>query len=451
MMKLIPALTDDERFPLLKQRQLLEQLRQDSCAPIFNFASGDRLHEGSLQKVHDYAKEIKAKRFWKKGELPDWLNKYFQWCRGNVPFYRELPDDFAQAPSLRREQIAAQPWKFVANDADLDELLVYSTSGTTGVPMKVLFDPISQAAWIPQLESILAEDGIEIRRGSDQVAVCLVCNQQETLTYASLSTYLEGAGVLKINLNPADWKNQADCVTYLEKYNPQILTGDPFTFESLLALKPRLAPKAIVSTAMILGEAFAEKLKTYFKCPVYDVYSLTECRMIAVSISGGVHRLIRPDLYLEIMHPQRDQILGEGEAGEIVVTGGINPFLPLIRYRTGDFAALKHQKNRIELVNFSGRSQIRFIDARGSFVNNVDISRALCKFALAAFSLHQNKDRQVEFVGWSSDVGVDEVKKTLISIFGKKLIKAVEIKTSAFDETTKVRYSSDIDSVEFEK
>jgi len=32
--------------------------------------------------------------------------------------------------------------------------------------------------------------------------------------------------------------------------------------------------------------------------------------------------------------------LPSGEFGEIAVTGGRNPYLPLLRYRTGDFAAL---------------------------------------------------------------------------------------------------------------
>ncbi len=450
-MKLQPALTDDERFPLLSNRKLLGDLRQDAFAPRFNFASGDRLDAARLEKVRSYAANLKVAGFWQENSLPDWIETYYQWCRHHVPFFREWPVDFLKAPTMRRSQIAAEQWKLVANDCDLEDLLVYSTSGTTGTPMQVLFDPVSQASWIPQLESILAEDNICIDRGESAVAICLVCCQSETLTYASLSTYLDGAGVLKINLNEKDWNEPEHRVRYLEKYNPQIITGDPFTFSYLSQLNPAIKPRAMVSSAMTLGEGLRRQLQQQFACPVYDIYSLTECRMISVSRKPGIHRLIRPELYVEIMHPEKDELQSAGEIGEIVISGGTNPFLPLIRYRTGDFAALRYGKGNPELVNFSGRSPVLFVDGHGNFVNNIDIARAMCRFALAGYQLHQKKNRQIEFVGWGINVESAEVRSVLNEIFACSLVNSVVIQNPDLNENKKIAFSSELEQKDLQQ
>ncbi|MFZ5951671.1 MAG: AMP-binding protein [Candidatus Rifleibacteriota bacterium] len=446
-----PALTDDERFPLLNERRLLNELRQDSHAPKFNFASGDRLDKEALQRVKKYARQIKKGKFWQPGSFPADLPAFYRWCREKVPAYRNYPEDFTCSPTMRREAIAARPWLFVADDSRLEDLLVYSTSGTTGSPMPVLFDPGSQACWIPQLESILDQDGIKLEGGPERVSICLVCLQKETLTYASLSTYLNGAGVLKINLNLSDWSSPGDPVAYLEKYDPEIITGDPFTLMALIRMAPDIRPKAMVSSAMVLQQGLRKKLEKHFKCPIYDIYSLTECRMIAVSRKPGVHRLIRPELFVEIMDPDRDVVLPDGEVGEIVVTGGSNPFLPFVRYRTGDFARIHYGRGFVELHDLQGRAPCILVDDTGRFVNNVDVSRELCRFMLAGYSLHQKADRSVIFCGWGENVEKNEIKKTLQAIFGEKIKLRVSIKTEILNAAKKVQFSSDIEKADFNR
>ncbi len=442
MMNLIPALSDEERFPGLSDLGFLQQLRQDSCGPRFNFKSGDRLTADSLLKVREYGKSLRNSRFWHPGKLPEWLPAFLENCRATVPAYRLHPADFRQMPTLHRPALAAKPWQFVPDTCNADDLLVYSTSGTTGRPMEVLFDAISQAEWLPQLETVLAPEGITIEGGPNRVSICLVCFQQQTLTYASLSTYLRGAGVLKINLNPADWNDQADRIRFLEKYNPEILTGDPLTFHALAGLAPSIRPKAIVSSAMALTDGLRRRLSSQFGCPVYDIYSLTECRMIAVARETSVHRLIRPDLYVEILHSSHDTPVEPGERGEIALTGGNNPFLPLIRYRTGDHASLHHDDTGVTLRDFSGRAPVIFLTASGRFLNNVDISRAMSALPLAAFSLHQYRDRSIKFSAWG-EVEIDALHCVLAGLFGESISCNLNIDTGEPPLTKPVQYSSD--------
>ncbi|MBS7256317.1 AMP-binding protein [Flavobacterium branchiicola] len=439
------ALTDEERFPLLDDLSFLNELRQDVLAPKFNFKSGDRLNGVQLSKVHSQKnKNYQEKVFWSEEQTPVWINDYLKWCLETVPFYQNKESDLDSFPTISREDVRDFPHLFVSNEANLKELLVYHTSGSTGPKLDVLFDAVSQAMWLPQIESILEDFDVSITKGKDTAAIALICAQEKTLTYASLSTYLEGAGVLKINLNPSEWNEPDDAIKYLEKYNPQILTGDPLAFMALLDLKPQLQPKAMISSAMKLTKGTKNKLENYFKCPVIDLYSLTECRNIAYATETG-HKIIRPDLYLEIFDEFRDVKLPYGERGELVVTGGNNPFLPLIRYRTGDFCSLKIENGVPFLVDLEARNPVVFFTKSDVKINNIDVSNRLSELSLAGFKMHQRKDKLIEFTGFSNDITSEEITEALNSIFKNDIDILVDIqKISQNNIADKTKYSSEL-------
>ncbi|WP_132034288.1 AMP-binding protein [Flavobacterium circumlabens] len=439
------ALTDKERFPLLDDLSFLNELRQDVFAPKFNFKSGDRLNTGQLSKVKAYQKKYYDKKvFWKEGQTPIWLTDYLKWCLKTVPFYQNKGNDFDSFPTTSREDIRKSPYLFVSNEANLDELLVYHTSGSTGPKLDVLFDAVSQAAWLPQIESVLKEFNIAITESKNTTAIALICAQEKTLTYASLSAYLQGAGVLKINLNPSDWNHPEDVTKYLEKYNPQILTGDPIAFMALLDLQPQLKPKALISSAMRLTKGTQNKLENYFKCPVIDLYSLTECRNIAYATKNG-HQVIRPDLYLEIFDEHNDVPLPYGERGELVVTGGNNPFLPLVRYRTGDFCSLKIENGIPFLVDLEARNPVVFFTKSEVKINNIDISNGLSHLPLAGFKMHQRKDKLIQFTGYSNKVTPKKIVDLLQLIFKNDIEIHADIQKIGQNNTVeKSQYTSEL-------
>lgn len=439
------ALSDAERFPLLNNLELLQQLRQDEVAPLFNFQSGDRLDAPKLEKVKQYAKQIRGrKQFWEPNAIPHWLETYWTQCHQGVPFYKNRPSAFIDQATIRRSDIGNSPWEFVSDTAILEDLLVYHTSGTTGAAMNVLFDAISQACWIPQLQSVLDTYQIHLDDDSERVAIALICSQNQTLTYASLSTYLEGAGILKINLKPEDWKAPQHRQAYLEKYNPQILTGEPFAFMDLMQLNAKIKPKALISSAMKLSEGLKTQLEQHFECPVIDIYSLTECRMISFA-ENGRHRAIRPELYLEVFDPEKDILLPYGAWGELVVTGGTNPFLPLVRYRTGDFCSVQIEDGVPYLYDLEARKPVAFYTKAGKLINNIEISRAMMHYPLVGFKLHQNSSHELFFTGWCQEPIQEQVNLSLQSIFGLDFGITVEILPADSHNTYKnVSYSSDL-------
>lgn len=421
------ALNDQERFPLISDLSFLKKLKQDTFAPRFNFQSGDRLGDSHLAKVKEYAKTIRSGyKVPGKDTPPKWMDEFLRNCITTVPYYKGREIDIHKQPTICRGNVAAAPWFFVPGNIAINDMLVYQTSGTTGAPMNVLFDPVSQACWLPQLESILDLHGITLNHQPDKVSIALICSQSSTLTYASLSTYLDGAGILKLNLNQSDWNNPDHCRKYLEKYNPQILTGDPFSFLDLLNIKPEISPSALVSSAMKMTSGIRQKLEAYFSCPVIDIYSLTECRMVAFA-DGERHRAIRPDLYLEVFERDQDIPLPFGKRGELVITGGNNPFLPLIRYRTGDFCSLEFEDGRIYIKDLEARTPVAFYTSAGKLVNNIEISRKMTDFPLAGFTLHQDKNYGLHFTGWCNNETAEAIDLALRQIFGQVSVIEVSI------------------------
>ncbi len=413
------ALNDEERFPCIENKSFLNQLRQDNVAPKYNFQSGDRLQPHHIELLDGYKQKCNQRTLISEDEVPEWVNDYVKDCVENIPFYNGRTIFLTEQPCLDKDSIRKEPWNFVHKQANLDELLVYSTSGTTGAAMDVNFSPFTQASWIVQLEEIMKCHHLSIEVQSDQVAIALICHQEETLTYASMSTYLNGAGVLKVNLNTKDWNHPDDRLSYLEKYNPVILTGDPIAFSALLELKPKLTPKMMVSSAMRLMPEKQKELETYFGCPVVDLYSMTECRMIAFR-HGEEYRTIRPDLFLEVWNPETQEILPYGSYGELLITGGNNPFLGMIRYRTGDYGRLALKDEIQYIQDFEAREPVIFYTKSGKVINPVDISRAMMKYALVAFHLHQQKDYSLVMKISDSNQSQD-IEKTIQSIFGNDI------------------------------
>ncbi|HNF58687.1 MAG TPA: capsule biosynthesis protein CapK [Elusimicrobiota bacterium] len=390
---MMAALTDAERFPLLTPAlaKTLKTYREHPAAPRFNYACGDRLTAEGLKRVRAFEAQVKKRRSSPKG-LPPWIEeKVDEWLK-KVPFYRQRggrAKDFETLPAIGREDLLATPWAFVPDGRALDDLMVYETTGTTGAPLGVMYHPEVPSMYLVLLRSALKAAGVELK-GGPGVALLLVGAQEKALTFVSGSTYLDGAGYVKVNLKPSDWRRPEDRATYLSFCSPEVVTGDPVAFQELLDLKVPLRPKALVSTSLALAAGLRKKLESTLHCPVLDVYSMTECRPLAAS-TGGDFEIIPPDVHVEILD-DRGRPLPDGRRGEVAITGGRNDFLPLIRYRTGDHAAMVRRGGRRFLKGLEGRAPVVYLGSDGRRVPSIDIARALGPLALSHYVLHQRAD-----------------------------------------------------------
>lgn len=423
-------LTEAERYPLLSDagRAMLRRLRQHPHGPRFNYEAGERLTADGLARVRAYDERLRTELpSWRRGERPAWVRPFVLHCLETVPWYRRwaCPDDpFLSLPTVTRDDLARAPWEFVPDDAPLDDLITYPTSGTTGHPLLVVSHPEAAALYVPLLRRALALHGVTLEGGPGRVAAALVGWQKRTYTFTSVCSLLGEAGFVKLNLHPGDWRRPEDRAAYLDDLAPEVVSGDPVTFRELARLPLTARPKALVSTAMMLLPGLRRELEERFGCPVIDLYSLTEAGPVAVATGRG-HEVLPPDLYVEVLRPDGTPCAPR-ERGEIALTGGRNPFLPLVRYRTGDWAALDFAGPVPTLVGLEGRPPTVFRSATGEEINNIDVTWALRPLALARFALHQDRDGSLTLKVRPGEVPETLLRQALGELFGPELPVRIE-------------------------
>lgn len=459
-----------DRFPLITEQghRLLRRLEEHPHAPRYTHRGYNRLTAEGLRRVRAFADELKtAPPGWQHGEVPAWLAELVEHCYREVLLYRRHgppPANFFDAPTAARSDLNREPWAFVPDSQSLDDLIIYNTSGTTGHPLDILTHPDTLALYIPLLQAALAAHNISLQGGPERIAIALVCFQKRTYTYAAVSAALDQAGFVKVNLSSDEWRDPGDRARFLDDLQAEVYTGDPISFVELAKLPLAARPKALVSTAMTLTPGLRQSLEDHFGCPVLDVYSMNEAGPIGVAAPrGGQHAnvlagavstrqraapskavesytLLQPRLYVEILNGDGTPC-EPGRRGEVTLSGGFNPFLPLLRYRTGDFAALEFRGRQPILIGLEGRPPVTFRAADGRPINNVDVSIALRPFAIAQFNLHQ-------FAGGSLRLRLrppgperEAIRQALLGLFGAGQQLAIE-ELPAEDKL--IQYTSDL-------
>ncbi len=439
------SVTDEQRYPLLTEhgRRMLQWLREHPHAPRYTARCGNRLSAEGLRRVRAFEAELHASaKGWKHGSVPAWLADFVDMCCRDVPFYRRYgarPTDFFSIPTTGRADLSREVWAFVPDSQPLDDLIVNTTSGTTGHPLIIPSHPVVGACYLPLLRIALAAHGITLHSRRGQVSCLLVGYQRQAYTYASVTPDLDDSGYAKLNLHPDDWRDPADRVRFLDACNAEIYTGDPIAFAELARLPLQTRPRALISTAMTLLPGLRQSLAVRFGCPVIDLYSMNESGPIAFADDEG-HVILQHRLYVEILD-EDGATCPPGVRGEVTLSGGFNPFVPLLRYRTGDYASLKFRGMQPVLIGLEGRPPTIFRSVDGLLLNSLDVTYVLKPFALPQFTLHQAADGALWLRVRGAPVDQTQLREALLALFGQGQRLTIEMVDSLGDKV--IQYISE--------
>lgn len=417
-----PELSEAERFPILTQRgrELLYRMRQHPHAPIWNWPNGEQLDEAGLHRVQSFAKALNDEAQHSTQSEPGWLTAYVERCLHEVPFYRKRSrpgTSLHNIPPCSRADLAPRVWEFVPDSEPLNQTIVFSSSGTTGYPTRTPHHPYSAACGVPLMEFALRSlHQIELPRGPELVAITNVAAYPGAFTTAIVVAYLQEAGCVRVNLHPSAWRSNIDCGRFIQEWQAPIWLGDPVAYGCLEGIDVGYAPKAIVSSIMHLSEGYATKLSQRYGCPVLDLYAMTEAGIIAVRTRDGL-RILPHDLHIEILDAN-DQACPRGVQGEITLTGGRNPFLPLLRYRTGDFASLAEHNGHRLLVNFHGREPMEYRPASGHVIHSMEVTRLMRQHPVLRYEMKQRAEGGFEMV-YDGDIDSTKLRTELRELFGE--------------------------------
>jgi phenylacetate-CoA ligase len=429
-----------------------ERIARHPCAPRWNRVASDRLREDDVRAVWAFRDALVRERAPFGLEPPDTVRAWARARRPVVPSFRArlatpaiVDRAWDAIPTTSREDLAVAPESLVPDDAPLDRMIVYRTAGTTGHALLVPHDARAAACYLPLLEVALARWGVDAGFGADDVAM-LVGAQAHTVTYATGLAVWDQAGFAKVNLTRSEWPDEEAPRRFFAELAPALLTGDPISFAELVARGVVVRPRAVVTTAVAMSDALRKRLTVHLRAPVIDWYSLTETGPIGYACprGGGAYHVVSSDLFVEAVD-LRGRPVRAGERGEITVTGGRNPFLPLLRYRTGDWGRLDFSPCPCgdpmpRLAALEGRAPVVFRAADGADVNPVDVSGVLREHPIVQHELVQRADRSLELAvrtirGEGVDLAV--LRRGLHRLFGDVRLE-LRFDPSLGDRTGKV-------------
>ena len=408
------ALTDAERWPTLDAAGLaaLDAVRDHPAAPPWVHVTGDRLRPDDLPALDDVARR-REDGGTGRDDPPPWVADLVARAHAVVPRYRRARDrresdatsPLAAFAPVTRDDLRRDLASFVPVDVPLGRVLEGTSSGSTGAAVRIPLHPVSVAADLVLLQHLVARAGAAWEPEPGRLGLVNLLDQQQAFTYASAMTGFRrpagvaAPGMARVNLDPRAWSRPGDREAFLAAQDPQVVSSSPLPLLALACLAARgldVHPVALVNGAAHLSDVARSRLRATWDVPVVDLYGLRETGAVASRTDGGAFVVVPGRrVWVEVLD-DAGAPAAPGTPGEVVVTVDENPYLPLLRYRTGDRARLVRRDGRTELHDLEGRSPVRYLRPDGTWVPSVDAAQHLQAHGMAAWQLHQAADGGVE-------------------------------------------------------
>lgn len=276
-----------------------------------------------------------------------------------VPFYRErwqsvgvTPDDIQSLDDLRRLPFT------IKNDlrdtypagmfaAPMDEVVrVHASSGTTGKPIVVGYTKSDiHDIWAQTIARTLAMAGGTTR---DILQIAYGYG----LFTGGLGLHY-GGECLGCTVIPMSAGNTERQLMMMRDLGASMLACTPSYALTLAdaAEDAGLQPEDIPLKAGVFGaEAWSEGARAAVEAKLglsaHDIYGLTEIigpGVAAECENKGMMHVFDDHFYPEVISPETEEVLPDGETGELVFTCLTKRAFPVIRFRTRDITSLSHE------------------------------------------------------------------------------------------------------------
>jgi len=261
-----------------------------------------------------------------------------------------------------------------------------STGGTSGNQLKFFVDDSSQAIEMGFIHRQWQRVGYTPRERKATFRGVSFPNLENGVYWQHNPIYNE----LQFSPFHMSEKTLGSYVDQISSFNPAYLHGFPSAIDILAeyVMRHNLRSKLPALRAVFLGSEGTlpgqkERIERAFESRVYTWYGNSERLILAgeCEFTGTYHQF--PDYgYVEIIDDDGAPCLDNGERGELVGTGFLNRSMPLIRYKTGDYAT------RLDSSCKCGRHWDRFTDVEGRWNQDMVIGRNRENISIAALNMH---------------------------------------------------------------
>lgn len=315
-----------------------------------------------------------------------------------VPAYKEKmdaagvkPDDINSLQDLRKlpfttKQNLRDNYPFGLFALPMSEVVrIHSSSGTTGKPTVVGYSKKDVDTWAELMARAL------VSAGANRHSVI-----QNSYGYGLFTGGLGihyGAEKVGASVIPASGGNTKRQVMLMQDFGSSVLTCTPSYALQMYEVMEELGIKASdlkLKSGVFGAEPWSENMRreieSKLEIDAFDIYGLSEIIGPGVAIEcsyrSGLH--IAEDHFIaEIIDPITEEVLEDGQQGELVITSLTKEALPMIRYRTRDLTTLDREvcscgRTHVRMRKVLGRSDdmviIRGVNVFPSMVESVLLS-----------------------------------------------------------------------------
>ena len=296
-----------------------------------------------------------------------------------VPYYRAKMDavgvkpsdivtlkDLSKLPFVTKQDMR-DTYPFGLFAVDKDQLVrIHASSGTTGKPTVVGYTKNDLATWTECVSRIACMGGATSKDVSQ------ICFGYGMFTGAlGLHYGLENIGSAIV---PSSTGNSEKQIMFMKDFQTSLLVATPsyclrlaeVAREMGVDIKKELNVRICLLGSEMLTDAMRAEVHKVWGEDVLVTSNYGMSELMGPGVSGeceyleGMH--INEDFFIpEIIDPKTEEVLPEGEKGELVITCIKKDALPLIRYRTKDITRLNYSpckcgRTFCRMENLSGRS-----------------------------------------------------------------------------------------------
>ena len=355
-------------------------------------------------------------QFWDEDRIKGYevmqLRRMLQHCASQVPYYRRLfhrigfdpalvrqVSDLTALPTLDKETVRLNLQDLLAENIPASKRVYYTTGGTMGKPLG--FWGLREAGWRERafMETQWMRVGFHRDRLRAMLKGTVVKNRSHWLYDPR-----ENAFVFSIfHMTPEVVTGYAAMMK--ERNIPYLHTYPSAAIDFARILKDRGITPPPFETMLLGSENFypgqREWIESFYGCRVYSWYGHSENTVLAGECEQSCNYHIFPEYgFAEVLREDGSAATREDETGELVGTTLYNPVMPLLRYRTGDWAVIGPERCAC------GRHYRLLKEMRGRWLQEMLIGRSDNLISMTALNMHSDIfDRVQQFQFYQCEKG----------------------------------------------
>lgn len=326
-----------------------------------------RLHQERYGGDFSARKALLEKSQWySEDQLHAYQSKQLQaivgYAYAKVPYYTRLmrehgiapedirtPEDLSGFPLLTKDDIKRNFNDLLSTDFSLATVAKGHTSGTTGSPLEICYDPAVMRMNYAMLDRQYAWAHTNLAAFGDRVAVIrgnvIVPLGQRRPPFWRINYLHRQLLMSSFHLTP---DNINVYLAELRRFRPKVLDGYPSTVyvlaKHLKNIGETLTLHAVLTSSETLFDFQRETIEASFQCKVFDYFGAAERVVFAAECDRHEGHHLCSEFGIAEILGEDGTAVPAGTLGKLVATTLHNRAMPLIRYVTNDMTALRPQR-----------------------------------------------------------------------------------------------------------